>query len=466
MSQGPPVYLDEQGNPIQKVYLDEQGNPIGATTAAQTKPPIGLEEAIKRIPSGIASGFRALKDTVQNRPEDVIGVTAPMAGAIGGAMVAGPPGAAIGAAGGWTYDKLNRLLFNRGLEDVPKTAAEGLGSVGTEVGLQSAPELMGALRPIVGRAGLWLKGRSISPNISELQGMSDMTRMSEGTLRDRMARVAHEEGVHPTDSSVNDLIGRTRGQHRQTATLVDSAQQAGQTANMQQVLADADRYTLPFARGQGVPKAEVEATKARLRAWSSDETNPALVNRRKITKTTPQSFLKPTPSLGVPTKTPPVAPTTTKTETTTVYVPNRQTLPGPMYEAMSGTNIRLRDQYGLDPASKAGASVDKSVVHGQSAALKAMDPAIEQSLTKEHDLVNLLDVIRRKAYDTSKGNPVRFYEMMGAATGNPAPVMLGLGMRPNAMSHAGDFLMDRGVAENPVLTNLYRAALMARLAQK
>jgi len=134
-----------------------------------------------------------------------------------------------------------------------------------------------------------------------------------------------------------------------------------------------------------------------------------------------------------------------------------------------GVNMKLVDAYGTDPETKAGIVVDKAWAHATGKSLENVTEgtgkrAYSDIGRESHDLLNLVDAIRQRSYNTAT-NPVRLYEFLGAISGNPQAVGLGIASRPSMMWKFGRGSRIMGEGAQAINPALLRAALLARLGQ-
>jgi hypothetical protein len=134
MTQQPPVYLDDNGEPVAPpVYLDEQGNPAGASAAPT--PHMGAHARVGRM-------------VIDNLPS-VGGMLGGLAGAAGGPVVAAGTAALGGAAG---------RLGQRAISGLQRRsdAVSDLGEMAGDAAKAGAKE--GAITAVGGAVGAGLAG--------------------------------------------------------------------------------------------------------------------------------------------------------------------------------------------------------------------------------------------------------------------------------------------------------------------
>lgn len=415
-------------------------------------------------------------DYAFSKPEDAIEAVGPAAGAgLGagiGAMFGGVgalPGAAIGATGGYLWGKMNRGVSNVATgkpvtEGMPQSAGELTRDVAVNVAGNAVPEV--AIPAVVKGltwAGKKAIGRAVGPPSGILNKMAEARGRTPQEVREYLGDVSYKNNIPPTGTGLRKAINKVNINSAEQKGMETAAGEAGQSIDMRRVMKDTRKSSLNYRKpGASIrnieadtrPNASIAATKAALEETATQH---------------PQLSV---PFESVRTK---VNPTTLVPEDTVrrSSIPNPEAAPAVVGDVRRGVNAKLVDAYGLDPESKAGIVVDKAWAHNTG---KALENATADVGTRgyadigreSHDLLNLVDALRNRSYNTAT-NPIRLYEFLGALSGNPEAIGLGMASRPGFMWNTGRGMRMQGealAANQDTIGNLYRAAMLSMMGNQ
>ena len=493
-----------------------------ATQQETPKPGVSLGGIAKAAGKGVLAGiggapaeliYNQAKD-IYNDPVKYISDVGAQLGAIGGgmgvgALTGGPFGAAAGAVGG-------AVLGGGGgqaIENMIRARPVGEGVAG-EAALQGAVQSL----PIVGKglagAGRWAMGKAVGPPMSILNKMAEARANTPQELRGLLSDVSYEHRIAPTGAGLLKAIGKVDANSAEQKAMEVAAGEAGRSINMRGVMKatqrDALKYkkpgaTIPSIEADTRPSAAIAATKAALEETATRNPNlsvPLETNRLKMQDagslvdeviygaepTVPFSGSRPsgvspsnsilpkqiTVDLNVPFRTTikrgeSLASAVELPPTKRSSIPNPAAAPSVVGDVRRGVNAKLADAYGSDPETKAAIVVDKSWTRNAGKSLEDVTGGLGErpyaEVGKEsHNLLNLIDAIRQRSYNTAT-NPVRLYEFLGALSGNPSAIGLGLASRPPVMWTVGKGARQMGEHVGAINPALIRAALAAKLGQ-
>lgn len=409
----------------------------------------------------VAQGAKDLYGYVTKNPERSIEIAGPAAGAtMGGAVGTIVPGigtgigALLGAGAGYLYGKANRAASNvsqgkpvtTGMPQTPGAAAMEpidaiLGNAGPEMVL---PSVVRGLRA----AGTHLVGSAMHPPLSTVNNMAEMGRRGTLPMDVRKAGAVdainlanrHGNASPVSDANVRSLVGELNTDLNAVTKGAEDLRDAGKTLDMGPITGEAGGYAVHSVRGsQGVggsftPTDKLPAVRARIRAYQTD----------------PEA-------------------TTTVLSASGRRVPNPAANPVDVLAKRRNLSGDLRGAYGLNPDNSSAMIVDKSMYRGTGEALRDASPEIGAALDREHQGMNLLQMMVPQQYLQSGAKPVNLYTLLGTLSGNPAAIALGIGNYPYVMAAGGKGLYNAGtrVAEHSGDTaNLTRAILATMLANQ
>src|SRR5574343_175979 len=443
---------------------------------------------------------------VQKHPEETIEMVAPAAGATIGGLVAGPPGAVTGATAGWAYGKANRAASNAATgkpigTDMPKTLGDWGWDLAGDVALNSGPDVaIPGIANFLKARGVGLVSRAMRPSQSTVNHMVEMGQRGALPMDVRakgaqtLIDTANKHGnlAPVSDKNIRSAVGDMWKAHDDVTDVVRAGADAGDTVAMGPITGEAGGYAVHSVRGKGgiggspTPSDKLPAVRNRIKAYQSDP---------ESTLTAPTTVYKPdvatpvSPETSVRIDFPNSELLTTAeregiTETLKPRggpfkrnVPNPEANPLDLLEKRRYLGGDLRGSYGVNPDNANATIVDKAWYRATGDELKSMYPEVASNLQAEHELMNAIGMALPQEYLTSQANPLNLYTFLGAASGQPEALALGISNYPWAKSALGKGLHNLGARMGgeragaimrfktlPETTaSLYRAALRSRM---
>ena len=388
-----------------------------------------------------------------------------------------------------------------------------------------APELVRGGLKVASALGNKIVLHAISPNMAaEVGHLSESSTQPAHQVRQQMADTFINRNLNVSDAGTDALRAAIRTQHEGTGQLVKGMSDAGVTIPGTPLLKASAQRSIPWARQQGDPTAEVMAVRAKLRHLSGLDTptgtgtgkRPVLMSEPNPGMQTPieQWRMKTVPgdvqahnigyepnpaTIPVDGRTgsasagptirrggeypPPIravdegpafSEVSFEPQVSRSSIPNPEINPTELNKALTGEYFRLQDAYGAGAGHAADTTVSKNWVHAASDALKQADPTgrVAASKAEEHQMLNLLGALSRRSYQAGQGVPIKLYEFLGGLRGELSPVLLGAGTRPMVEGWLGSTMARTARGQNVggkalaaiKPADLFRAAMLARLA--
>lgn len=455
-----------------------------------------LSGGTKNVGRFMANTIMDVAREAYRNPEGFIESAAPAAGTTIGAILAGPPGAVMGAGFGHLYGKMNRGVSNLSqgknvAEGMPTTAGGAIQGLTGDLALNAGPDVaLGPTLRLMRAGGKSLLGKAAAPTKSSLEGMSEMGRQGvlpqdvRGQIAETLYREAKQarEWSPISDDMARRLVQSTQKTHAGNTGIVQEMVDTGQSLPMAPVYGEAGGFALKGTRAGYTPAPEQAAVRARIQEFLHAPESRMTVPYEKHGLAT-----RPTETLANEVRTvPDLAKSTVEPRVKTVAgesslegietvptversrIPNPEANPMDVLQAQRKLGGELRSSWGLDPAQTAAQKVDKSVYHAGGEALKNLDPRLREGMKLEHEQMNALDALVNRSFLQSNQKPINLYTLLGILGGNPAAVALGVGNYPKVMGGVGRSMMstaDRFLPATQAVSNAYRAALLGLMNQ-
>jgi hypothetical protein len=348
--------------------------------------------------------------------------------------------------------------------------------VAGEAALQGAVQSI----PLVGRgvmnAGRWAMGKAIGPPVSILNKMSEARTLTPQQLRGHLADVSYAHSIPPTGAGLLKAIGKVDANSAEQKAMEVAAGEAGRSINMRDVMKatrkDALKYkkpgaTIPSIEADTRPSAAIAATKSALGETATQNPNLSVPFESWRMKAVRGADIPHPTDYGAD---PIGSRVSIEPDVRRSSIPNPEAAPSVVGDVRRGVNAKLVDAYGIDPETTAGIMVDKAWARNTAPPLENVTAGLGgrgySEVGKEtHDLLSLIDAVRQRSYNSAT-NPVRLYEFLGALSGNPAAIGLGMASRPPVMWKVGHGARQIGEGVGAIDPTLVRAALAALMGQQ